>query len=168
MAKNNRENVNGIDTIYGPVVSDSTRGVSVAKGDVSGYIELKFDAAEDLDIAYGLSDADNKFGYGYIPANAKIVSAEVFVTEAFAGGTSIIVGLDSRNTGIAIDSDGLVNATDGAVAKLTAGAAVTGTGALVGTAIGSVEGILTVTGSGTFTAGKAKILVEYRVGGADV
>lgn len=96
-----------------------------------------------------------------IPANARIRSATLNVITAFAGGTSYNFGL-SQPDGTVIDADGL----DAAVA-LTAidavGESVVMDGALVNNTagIGANAGQLTVAATGTFTAGKARVRIEY-------
>lgn len=96
-----------------------------------------------------------------IPSNSQIVDARLGIITPFAGGTSIAVGTYTR-AGVEIDLDGLVTAAQGALANLTpAGKWIVGTGAQVGAGIGSNDGNLVVTAVGTFTAGKAKLLVRY-------
>jgi hypothetical protein len=97
-----------------------------------------------------------------IPANATIVSARLIVDTAFTGGTSYTVGLQTA-AGTAIDDDGLLTAAQLTVASnhLTEGKVIVGSGALVGTTIGSTAGELVVIASGTFTGGTGRIIVEY-------
>jgi hypothetical protein len=96
-----------------------------------------------------------------VPANARILKATLRVLTAFAGGTSYNVGLYTE-AGAAIDADGI----DAAVA-LTAidavGDAVLCDGALVNAlvGIGAAAGQLVVAATGTFTAGKAVLEVEF-------
>ena len=96
----------------------------------------------------------------YIPAGSYITSATLIVETAFAGGTSYNFGL-SEIDGTVIDADGL----DAAVATAALGAndVVAMDGALVGGAatIGAANGYLKVAATGTFTAGKAKLVIEY-------
>jgi len=102
-----------------------------------------------------------------IPAYAKILSARLEVITAFAGGTSYSVGLSKSVDGVAIDAAGLITAAQGALANINArGKFLIGTGALVGVA-GSVDAAeLTVTAVGAFTAGKARVVVQYLTEGA--
>lgn len=96
-----------------------------------------------------------------IPANARISRATLRIITAFAGGTSYNFGL-SESDGTVIDADGI----DAAVA-LTAidaiGDVVLCDGALVGSlvGIGSAAGQLLVVATGTFTAGKAQLEIEF-------
>ena len=100
-----------------------------------------------------------------IPANASIVSATLYIDEAFtstSGTTDLTVGLEQKD-GTDIDVDGLVTAleaTDTAIG--TAGNVVKGEGALVGTSIGANPGQLIVDKSvDDLTAGKARCVVEF-------
>ena len=96
-----------------------------------------------------------------IPANAFIVSATLRVLTAFAGGTSYNFGL-SEPDGTVIDADGL----DAAVATAAidaVGETVLMNGALVAglAGIGTADGQVTVVATGTYTAGKAVLEIEY-------
>lgn len=98
-----------------------------------------------------------------IPAGSSIMSAKLIVKTAFAGGTSLTVGLRQKD-GTVINDTGLVTAANAPLASLTpAGKVIVGTGALVNTTIGVNPGELQVTAAGTFTAGRAEILVEYKL-----
>ena len=89
-----------------------------------------------------------------IPADAYIKSSVLFVTEAFVGGTSLTVGSEA-------DADGLHTAAQLATANLTEDAVLVGAGALVGAAWDSAPSTVEIAASGTFTAGKARLVVEY-------
>lgn len=95
----------------------------------------------------------------YIPAGSYITKASLIVETAFAGGTSYNIGLYNQ-AGTVIDADGI----DAAVvtAALAANLAVACDGALVGgTALVTADAYLVVAATGTFTAGKAKLVIEY-------
>ena len=102
----------------------------------------------------------------YLPANSSVLRTTVYVTEAAAGGTSITVGTYQRN-GTAIAATGLVTATEGVLANLNAaGKRTYGAGTLnaatAGTAgVGTADAFLAISATGTFTAGKGYILIEY-------
>ena len=110
---------------------------------------------DDLPVA-GLDEAILR-----IPANARISRATLRIITAFASGTSYNFGLQQED-GTVIDADGI----DAAVA-LTAidavGDVVLCDGALVGSlvGIGAAAGQLVVAATGTFTAGKAQLEIEY-------
>jgi hypothetical protein len=96
-----------------------------------------------------------------LPANSRINSSTLRVTEAFAGGTSYNIGLYETD-GTVIDADGI----DAAVA-LTAidavGETVVNDGVLVGNTagIGSAAGQVRIAATGIFTAGRAVLEIEY-------
>lgn len=95
----------------------------------------------------------------FIPAGAVIESSKTIVTEAFAGGTNITLGYENK-AGTAIDADGI----DAAVATgaLTLGAVIVNDGALAtNVGIGAVNAYPALTKSGTFTAGKADVVITY-------
>lgn len=103
-----------------------------------------------------------------IPAYSHVISADVIMTVAAAGGTSIKVGR-FQEAGTAIDDDGLVTATEGVLANMNAqGKFVNGLGADVtltsgaGISTGQYDSFIGVTATGTFTAGKGKIVLRYR------
>ena len=96
-----------------------------------------------------------------IPANAFIVKATLRVQEAFAGGTSYNIGLTS-SAGSVIDADG-IDAAIALTAIDTVGETVLCNGALVAAlaGIGAVAGQVVVAATGTFTAGRASLEIEY-------
>lgn len=96
-----------------------------------------------------------------IPANAHIVKATFRVTEAFAGGTSYNIGLYEEDSTV-IDADGIDAAV--ALAAINAvGETVLCDGALVGNTagIGTAAGQVVFAATGTFTAGRGYLEVEY-------
>lgn len=102
-----------------------------------------------------------------IPANSMITRVLLVPTEAAAGGTSIILGLYQED-GTAIDDSGLITATEGVLANLDAvGSGIQGQGALalpssgVFTGTGSVDAYVALKATGTFTAGKGKVIIEF-------
>jgi len=103
----------------------------------------------------GFSDSD-----AYVPAGSYITRAWIVVETAFAGGTSYDLGLYQQD-GTVIDADGLDAAV--AVADMAAAEAVDMNGQLVATqdSIGTADGYVVVAATGTYTAGKAKVIIEY-------
>lgn len=97
-----------------------------------------------------------------IPAGSTIVRALLRVVTAFVGGTSYTIGL-AQADGTPISATGLFTAANLPLASLTpAGKLITGTGALVGTVShATLNGDLVVAATGTFTAGRAEIIVDY-------
>ena len=103
----------------------------------------------------GFSDSD-----AYIPAGSYITKATLIVETAFADGTTYDIGLYTQ-AGVAIDADGI---DDGlATAAIAANMAVECDGLLVGTLdlVESNAYLVMIEASGTFTAGKAKLVIEY-------
>jgi hypothetical protein len=96
----------------------------------------------------------------YIPAGSFIKSATLVAKTAAAGGTSINFGLATK-AGTAIDADGIDAAV--AAAALGANKAVVCDGALVGgtATVGAADAYVTTANTGTFTAGVAKLVIEY-------
>ena len=102
----------------------------------------------------------------YLPARASVLRTILLVTEAAAGGTSISLGTFQQN-GTAISATSLITATEGVLANLdTVGARTYGAGALNASAVetasvGANDAYVGLTVTGTFTAGKGKIIIEY-------
>jgi hypothetical protein len=107
-----------------------------------------------------------------IPNGAVLVSAKLTVLEAFAGGTSITFGVYNADTAAAVDADGVIQAevtadidAIGDIVEYTiANAGASGAGADIGTVVATTEGVK-VAGfaTGTFTAGKAVLEVNYQL-----
>ena len=100
-----------------------------------------------------------------IPANAQIVAMRMVTKEVGAGGTSFDMGLIQEDRTTAIDADGLLDAqllaSIGTLGETTEFTEASGTaGALVGTVLANA-GLVTVTTTGTFTAGKVQFVIEY-------
>jgi len=114
-----------------------------------------------------LPSAANLSMEALIPEGAKLISARFQVIEAFVGGTSYDIGLE-ENDGSAIDLDGLwdllplaeINAVnEWSDALIHAG---TNSGVLLDTTVGlSADAYLIVVASGTFTAGRARIVIRF-------
>lgn len=97
-----------------------------------------------------------------IPANARIVKATLRIITAFAGGTSYLIGLEQPD-GTTIDADGISGAALLLAEMDAVGDVVALTGALVNllVGIGANDGQVVVAATGTFTAGKAVLEIEY-------
>ena len=147
------ENTAGINVLnhYGPRGRDAKWGGQAKSTGQIKRAEWQF-SYDDLPTA---GSTNLQFA---IPANATIVSSKWITGTAWAGGTSLNVGLYQSN-GTVIDADGL----DAAITPTTAGAVIDGNGALVGATIGANAGELTVAATGTYTAGTATVIVEYHV-----
>lgn len=96
----------------------------------------------------------------FVPAGAVVESSKLVVSEAFAGGTSVTLGFAGKDGSI-IDADGI----DGAIttANLTAGSVIVNDGALVEDDVvsTSVDAYFSSSTVGTFTAGKARLVITY-------
>lgn len=112
----------------------------------------------------GTKDGFNT-GDCFIPDQAHVLSAEVFMFDtAAAGGTAITVGTFTE-TGTAIDADGFVTAAVATNAAMAANARLAGNGAQINTAL-TQPGYVGIVATGTFTAGKGYVLIRYSYGGA--
>jgi hypothetical protein len=147
------ENTAGINVLnhYGPRGKDAKWGGQAKSTGQVKRAEWQF-SYDDLPV-WGATNLQF-----VLPANATVVSAKWITGTAWAGGTSLNVGLYT-SAGVAIDADGL----DAAITPTTAGAVIDGNGALVGASIGANPGELTVAATGTYTAGTATVIVEYHV-----
>ena len=122
--------------------------------------------ADDSGVNYAAGEFVNA---AKIPAGAFILSAEVVVDTAATGtaGDDLIVGAYtvSPTTGLLVveDIDGFVTAANGDLANLTAGNVITGSGALVGATVTGDVVVAAVQAGTAFTAGAARVRVEYRV-----
>ena len=97
----------------------------------------------------------------YLPAGAYVISTTFQVDTAFAGGTSLQVGTEQAD-GTDIDLDGFHTDAQLVTASMTAGAVFAGTGADIGTVVdGTYDSFLKVTATGTFTAGSARVIIDY-------
>lgn len=151
---NTVEVLNGVRNWYGPRSSeDQLPSVVVTKGSTKEMV-IDFTFA-----SLPVASADGAMVLT-IPAHALIVKATLMIDTAFLDGTSYVLGL-STTAGVAIDADGLLTAAQLPVANMTADTAIVGTGALVGTMIGADAGQVVMTATGTFTAGTAKLVIEY-------
>ncbi len=98
-----------------------------------------------------------------LPANSYIESVSLRVLEAFAGGTSYLIGLETAAGGT-IDADGISGPALALTEMDAIGDSVACTGALVGllVGIGTTAGKVVVAATGTYTAGKAVLEIKYR------
>ena len=132
-------------------------GLNAQNGVKTMVFELK-DAT-----ALGTSDVDPQPNDAFIPAGAYITKASLVVTTAFTSGGSatLCIGLQQAD-GTIIDADGIDAAV--AVADLAANKAVVCNGALVGgtATVGAANAYMSlVYGTAAFTAGAAKLVIEY-------
>jgi hypothetical protein len=93
----------------------------------------------------GFTDLDSAIRAGGI-----ITECRAVVGTAGAGGTSVAINVYGK-TGTVVAANGLVTATQGAVANLTAGAVITGSGGTLNTRL-AADGYISAVTVGTFTA----------------
>lgn len=139
-----------------------TRGCAFRVADNGATQKLYVDVDLVADLGTSIAATDDFIVYGpVIPNGAVILSGSTKVTEAAAGGTDIDIGLYDKD-GTVVDADGIDAAI--ATASLTLGAEVAADGADINTAVATTGGVkLGVIRTGTFTAGKVVIEVEYAV-----
>ena len=94
-----------------------------------------------------------------IPLGAVVTGATLYVSEAFADGTSVSVGTTQDGGANTADPDSLVAAT--LTAALTEGAVVAGAGDLIDAMVETYPVVVTTTVTGAFTAGHATVVIEY-------
>lgn len=151
----------GVRNHYGPKIIDEGQKFG---GEVSTSMNVK---EKEWTFTYDdLPSAQNLSMEQFIPAGAQIISARLQVVEAFAGGTSYDIGTE-ENDGTAIDANGLFAGT--LLAEIDAvNEWVVGAGAQIDGTIGTpFDAYLLVVATGTFTAGKARVIVEYREADVD-
>ena len=155
----NWENADGLKVQFGP---QEARNVGTTNA-VTRRIVATIDLTDPPGFTHDLDNDGTNDGYAedaFIPAGAFITNSYLIVDEAAAGGTSINIGLYEAD-GTVIDADGI----DAAVltAEMAADKAVVNDGALVrGTdTVGAADAYLFVAATGTFTAGKVKLVTEY-------
>lgn len=127
-------------------------------GPLHQSVVLEITDATALGTSYSTAAGPND---AYIPAGAVVTSAYTIVDTAFTSGGAATLSVGLYNAaGTAIDADGL-DATV-AVAALGANKVVAGDGALVGAEKLTANAYIgAIYGTAAFTAGAAKIVVEY-------
>ena len=169
---------------YGPILSPSTKpDPAAAVESTSGNfkeVEIRFDYT-NLPAVSAASAADAV--KNALPAYAAITQAFLVVEQTWVGGTSLEVGTVKQSDGTAVDADGIIPAAVGVTANLVTGYVIAGRGVQVleapdaaGTAhvdgdgvyaaaatgpICTVASLLSVVAVGTFTAGRARLVVRY-------
>lgn len=154
---------------YADAVAKMPQGAPFKK-----YITVEFDYTDYP------TRTSTETGVAFIPAGSVITDAWLFVDQAWTGLTDLTVGLVRTDGTTAIDADGILSATKGAQASLTAGLVTRCDGALVpfqyvntsdaGAAADPLLPAPTVLGydayveayaNGTATAGSCRIVIEY-------
>lgn len=147
-------NADGLQQHYG------TREVLVGAKEAAGtgvkkQLVVDFDGVDLVDATPTIDRSAAR-----LPAGAYVISATVLVETTFVGATATLdIGTFKASDGTALDIDGFVAAQ--AVAGLTAGADIAGAGAQIGTIIAEDTYVLPTYNTAAFTAGKARVVVEY-------
>jgi len=149
------EYLNGVSNHYGPRGVEDVFGGEIKTNGKIRQFEYDFNYDD-----YPTASTNGSMNI-IIPAYSVIISCRLYTTVDFATGTALEVGLEQAD-GTEIDSNGLVTATEGALANLDLGKWVIGNGALIGATTGAADGQLMVVGTGTtMTAGSARIVLEF-------
>lgn len=136
------------------------------------YYTLEFDletvGASTTYFPFDLNNDGTRDGFSvgeaYLPAGSTITRGYVTTTEVAVGGTDFTIGTYTV-TGSTTDADGIVDATDGAIANMgTVGEIIVASGDLLDSGTGqvgiTVDSWVAVTTNGTFTAGKGTLVLE--------
>lgn len=104
----------------------------------------------------------------FIPAGAMIINAYYVPKVSAAGGTSVAIGLSSKDGTTTTASTAILTATLGTTANMAAGKGLVCDGTAVVPASGvttafsnTLDGYVYTTRTGTFTAGSGKLVVRY-------
>lgn len=145
----------GLVQHYGPRDAEYKGRMPSVKGSIQ-QIELDISGAELGDAAVNA----HLVGGAVIPSGAHIIRGNLWVTTAFAGATAVLdIGVYNADTLAAVDDDGIDAAI--AVASLTDNAEIASDGALVDTTLAQDSIIAASYDTAAFTAGHAKLIVEY-------
>lgn len=176
MAKTYWRNSDGLKVPFG--VTDKPFGDNVAEMP-SGAVFKKYIVSE-FDYTDLPDRTSTDSGIAFIPAGSVITDAWLFVDQAWTGLTDLTIGLVQSDGTSAIDADGILSATKGAQASLTAGLVTRCDGAYVpfryvdtsdaGAAadpllpapvVLSANAYIEAYANGTATAGSARVVIEY-------
>lgn len=136
-------------------------GRSNTKNLQAGSIEVKGQVRQlELEVYFDEANTGASAKNAVLPVGAVVLSATVYVKQAFVGGTALNVGT-IKNDGSGAAATALVTATESAVANLTAGAVIKGAGALIGATVATDPVQITCAPTGSHTAGRATVLIEY-------
>jgi hypothetical protein len=150
--------LNGVRNYYGPRVTEDLYGGAIKTEGHVQQLEYRFQY-DNLPVYEA-----NGAAALVIPAYSLIVSAKIFCKVALLTSTAMTVGLVDTVDGSAIDVDGMISAANGAVADMSLGAWVIGTGALIGNTVdmGALDGQVSVATTGSApTAGDFHLVIEY-------
>lgn len=161
------ENADGLQVRYGLEASGIGRtkaGNIMTDGAVKEVIvDLTYDNLPTFDADLNNDGTLNGFSGGAVklPSGSYVKSATLIVGTAFAGGTSYVLGTYNA-AGTVIDADGLGTAAELPLANIdAAGDSIECSGAHVAGVTLSADAYLVMAATGTFTAGTAKLVIEY-------
>jgi len=149
-------NQDGLEVRFGSEIGQrgSKAGVTMGAGkrrELVFLVDLPALGANGTGFTADLNNDGTKDGFNPsntpLPANVRILGVNTVQLVAPAGGTSFTVGTFLEN-GTAVDDDGIL---------IAAGTP----GAQVGTMSGAAELYVAPKATGTYTAGKLKVIVEY-------
>lgn len=170
-------NADGVQVRFGQDWADpalrknrpGTLRVAGARKQIETDVVLKLLPAGVVNFSADLNNDGTKDGFYngdvHLPAHASITGVYLVSGETAVGGTSIAVGLYKAD-GTPIAATGLITATAGVTANMAIGERINGDGTLTpataGTSgVGPDPAFIGITATGTFTAGKARLVVEY-------
>jgi hypothetical protein len=155
-------NSDGLRVRFGTMPSEERKsGVVDGGADFTGCMVLEFDYVQ-ANAGIG-ADSGADLQRTPIPIGAIIRDVKLEILTAWAGGTGLNIGTEQAD-GTDLDADGFYAAgAAGALANLTpAGATVVGETTEIGTVLSNTQkAYVLVAASGTFTAGKARLVVRW-------
>lgn len=171
----------GVRTNFGPIESPTTKPLAVGSREaVAGNVkQLEYNFTFNALPAWSATNVNDAL-VPVLPAHSLIVDAILLVEEAFVGGTSLEVGTFQAVAGTAVNASGIIPAAVGITANLNAvGKGVYGTGILCLNSLyntggaaptgiilatngtGAITTVVGVVAVGTYTAGRARLLISY-------
>jgi len=159
------QNDDGLTIRFGQTQARETKSLMAKTANIGPYgymvVDINFNDLPTFTTDLNNDGTNNGFSDqdAYIPAGSYITKATIIVETAFTGGTTYDIGLYERD-GTVIDADGIDD--DIAIAAMVADMAVDCDGQLVATQdLVDTDAFLVVAATGTYTAGKAKLVIEY-------
>ncbi len=148
-------NDDGLIRNYGTRLIEDTNAATVSMDGYDGQLVVDFDFTTTGTVGYQAAQAANAL----IPAGSVIKDIHMVVGTAWLGGTSLALDFED-SAGATTPAAGLAAV---AQASLIAGSAHQGAGASIGADIPSANSDigLNTTVVGTFTAGDAKVVINY-------
>jgi len=148
-------NDDGLIQNFGTRLVENSVAGAVEMDGYGGQLIVDFDYTSTATVGYQVNQAANSL----IPAGSVIKDIHMVVGTAWVGGTSLALDFED-SAGPTVPSTGLAPVL---TASLTAGSAHQGAGAAIGADVPSVNSdiALNTTAVGVFTAGTAKVVVNF-------